>query len=351
MVHGPQLSIPESIRAKLGNPVLVERLDSSPRSDVCLVEFDGAPAIVKRVTGGPDATDRYRNEVAALQLAARVRPSPVAALLATDPAARVLVLEHLERSRPAAVRWSVEYAIALARLHSAPVAADGHDVPRYRGAGPADVDAFLDLAGRLGVPVPPSTAGELGAVLARLDGAGVDVLLHGDPCPDNAVVTDDGIRFVDLEGAQRGPAVVELAYLRIGFPTCWCVATVPAAQVTAAETAYHDTRRALGHAELSGELADACISWLVQGDALVQRARRRSTDHLTALTRRDWAWGTATARERLLHRLHVVATMAAGRAHLTGIVTLTTGMRATVQQRWPRLSALPTARNNPLAVS
>lgn len=347
MTRGPQLPISESIRAELGRPVLVRRLDSSPRSDVWLVEFDGAPAVVKRITGGPDAAERHRNEVAALRLAGRVRPRPVAALLASDPAARVLVLEHLERAGPAPVRWSVQYATALARLHSAPTAADGHGMPRYRGAGPGDVEAFLGLADRLGVPVPPSTAVELAGVLARLEGGAADALLHGDPCPDNAIVTGDGIRFVDLEGAQRGPGVVELAYLRIGFPTCWCVAALPAAHVAAAETAYHDERRSLGHAGTPGDLTDACIGWLIQGDALVERARRRGADHLTAVTRRDWAWGTATARERLLHRLGVVTTMAAGRAHLAGIATLTNGMRSAAGQRWPRLCAVPDVRNSP----
>ncbi|GAB3834282.1 hypothetical protein GCM10027610_029650 [Dactylosporangium cerinum] len=343
MPHGPDLSISEVIRAELGAPVLVRRLDSSPRSDVSLVEFDGAPAIVKRVTGGPDAADRFRNEVTALRLAGQVRPSPVAALLAADPADLVLVLEYLSHTRPAEVRWTVDYAVALARLHTSPTAG----LPPYRGAGQDDVDAFLSLAQRLDVPVPPSAADELRAVLDRLDGDGAGSLLHGDPCPDNAVLTDDGIRFVDLEGAQRGPAMVELAYLRIGFPTCWCVTALPAAQIAAAEAAYHDTRRSLGHPTTGDDLTDACVGWLIQGDALVQRAARRGADHWAALTRADWEWGTATARERLLHRLDVVTTMTAGHTQLAGVAALTDAMRSLVRQRWPRLSTLPMARNNP----
>jgi Phosphotransferase enzyme family len=338
MTHGPDLLMSERIRAALGHPVLVRRLDSSPRSDVSLVEFDGAPAIVKRITGGPDVEVRYRTEVTALRLAGQVRPSPVAALLATDPDARVLVLEYLSRTRPATVPWAVEYAVALARLHCSPTTG----LPRFHGAGHDDVEAFLNLAQRLGVPVPPSAADELDAVLARLDGGGADALLHGDPCPDNAVLTDAGIQFVDLEAAQRGPAMVELAYLRIGFPTCWCVAALPSAQVTDAETAYHDTRRSLGHAPKGGDLTDACVAWLIQGDALVQRAARRGTDHWAALTRGDWEWGTATARERLLHRLGVVATMTAGRAQLAGVAALTSGMRSSLPRHWPGLSGLPT---------
>ena len=142
--------------------------------------------------------------------------------------------------------------------------------------------------------------------------------------------------------------MVELAYLRIGFPTCWCVKALPPAHVAAAESAYHDTRRFMGHTETTGDLTDACISWLIQGDALVERARRRSTDHLTRLNRHDWAWGTATARERLLHRLGVVSTTARHSDNLTGIATLTQDMETAIKRRWPHLSAVPKAPNSPL---
>jgi hypothetical protein len=341
-------SIPRSIREELGNPVFIDRLQSSPRSDVCLMEFNGVPAIVKRVTGGPDAAERYRREVTALRLAGRMTPSPVAAMLATDPAARMLVLEYLAGTRQPAQSWSVAYATALARLHCAPVTGENHEIPNYRGPGSDDVEAFVRLAGRLEVPIPLSTHVELRAVLARLEGGGARALLHGDPCPDNAVMTGDGIRFVDLEGAQQGPAMVELAYLRIGFPTCWCVTALPPAHVAAAESAYHDTCRSMRHTGTIGDLTDACISWLIQGDALVERARRRSTDHLTRLTRHDWAWGTATARERLLHRLGVVTAMARHSDDLAGIATLTHDMQSAIKRRWPRLSAVPTTPNSPL---
>jgi Ser/Thr protein kinase RdoA (MazF antagonist) len=196
--------------------------------------------------------------------------------------------------------------------------------------------------------VPPSAESELAAVLDRLAHRGDDVLLHGDPCPDNAVATGDGIRFVDLEGAQRGPAMLELAYLRIGFPTCWCVKALPPAHIDAAESAYRDTRPSLTRDQLVDDLMDACVSWLIQGDALVERARRRGSDHLARLPHRDWEWGTATARERLLHRLGVVATMAGGRGDLTGTAVLTRDMQSAVRRRWPRLSAVPATHDSPL---
>jgi hypothetical protein len=324
--------LPEAIRAELGDPMLVRRVDSSPRSDVSVVEFGGQPAVVKRIVGGADAGDRFRTEVAALRLAGRVTPRPVAALLAADPGQRVLVLEYLgggTTARP----WSVEYATALARLHSVPA---GDVIPAYRRPGGAD--DFLRLAARLGVTVPRSAEGELHAVIARLDG---DALLHGDPCPDNAVVTGGGVRFVDLEGSRRGPGALELAYLRIGFPTCWCVRSLPPGHVAEAEEAYRALRPTSAE-----EVADACVAWVIQGDALVERARRSRPDHFGRLTGRDWQWGTATARERLLHRLGVVTGVA---AHLPGVAALARDTAAAIRSRWPRLSAIPATGDSPLS--
>jgi hypothetical protein len=48
--------------------------DAQPGSRVWLVEFDGAPAIVKQLTGGPDARDRYAGEEAALRAGRQASP-------------------------------------------------------------------------------------------------------------------------------------------------------------------------------------------------------------------------------------------------------------------------------------
>jgi hypothetical protein len=364
--------VPQSIREQLGDPVLVHQLASSPRSTVFLVEFDGSPAIVKHITGGSDRGRRYRTEVAALRLAGRVRPRPAAALMATDATARVLVFEYLGGARPATLPWAVQYATALAGLHSATAGEDpgnrtnGDDTedanraspeetgdaanragredtasPRYRGPGDDDVRAFRDLALTLGVPFPNSVETELTAAVDRLATSADDALLHGDPCPDNAISTDDGIRFVDLEGAQRGPGVVELAYLRIGFPTCWCVKALPERHIADAENAYRDVRRGVG------DVADACVGWLMQGDALVEKARRHDTDHLARVPRRDWRWGTATARERLLHRLGVVAALAEEHERLAATAGLARDMATAMKRKWPGLEAVPTALGDP----
>ncbi|MFJ8014915.1 aminoglycoside phosphotransferase family protein [Streptomyces sp. NPDC096339] len=338
-----RLTFGDALRAELGAPRQARRLGSSPRSRVWRVELPETSAVVKQIVDGPDADERYAREVTALRLAARAQTPVVPALLATDPAERVLVLEHLDHRRPGA-DWIVDYAAALARLHAAARPQDAGALPRWRGPDQADVDAFLGLATALRVTVEPGVADELAELVGRLGRAGGHALLHGDPCPGNDLHTSTGIRFVDFEQASLGSGLMELAYLRIGFPTCWCVTSASEALLERAERAYRTAWRAATGSEAQDDLADACTGWLLRGDALVERAHRESRDHLARIPHQDWKWGTATARQRLVHRLGVVGRMTADHGALGRVSGLTGAMRDRMLDRWPALRPVPARR-------
>ncbi|MEU2628483.1 aminoglycoside phosphotransferase family protein [Kitasatospora sp. NPDC007106] len=338
-----RLPFGERLRAELGTPRGARRLASSPRSRVWRAELAGTPVVVKQLRDGPGADDRYARETAALRLAARTDPPVAPKLLGADPSARVIVLEHLADGTPRA-DWVIDYAAALARLHAAagPGGADG--LPAWSGPTDEDVAAFLRLARMLGVVVPAGARAELDGIVDRLARLPGRALLHGDPCPGNDLHTGDGLRFVDFEQASRGPGIVELAYLRIGFPTCWC-ATAPARErLAAAEAAYRTQWRADTGTEVDGDLADACAGWLLRGDALVQRAHRGTTDHLARIPHRDWTWGTATARQRLAHRLRTVGRLTADTPASRDLARLATAMHEGMLARWPSLRPLPERR-------
>jgi Phosphotransferase enzyme family len=341
------LELGESLRTALGAPAVVRQVPSSSRSRVWLVEFDGEPAVVKQIIDRPDAGKWYAREETALRLAGRAWPPVVPAVLASDPEERVLVLEYLAE-RPRSRDWLAEYATALARLHACGRAADAGVLPAWAGPGPADVQAFADLAGRMDVPVPPGLPGELNGLIRRLSPAGDHALLHGDPCPDNAVHTAAGIRFIDLEAAALGGGVAELAYLRIGWPTCWCATSAPEPELGEAEAAYRSTWRSLTGTDPAGTLADAWAGWLIRGDALVERAERDGSVQLMRLPDDDWEWGTATARQRLLHGLTVVAARAGGDPALDCLTQVSRAMTDRIRQGWPGTPALPVALGNPL---
>ncbi|MER7754475.1 aminoglycoside phosphotransferase family protein [Kitasatospora sp. NPDC097643] len=343
------------LRERLGTPCRSHRIPSSPRSRVWRSQLSGAPVVIKQLVDGPDAADRYAREVAALTLASRLDPPVVPRLLDTDADERLLVLEHLEH-RPPAEDWTVHYATALARLHAATAdgsvegSVDGRPevraLPVWSPPKRRDADSFLALARALGVPVPAAVDAELDALLERLAHAPGRALLHGDPCPGNDLHTAGGVRFIDFEQASLGSPLVELAYLRIGFPTCWCVTAPAPALLARAETAYREAWRAATGTDLPAQgLGDACAGWLLRGDALVERALRDGTDHLAAVPARDWTWGTVTARQRLAHRLAAVATT----ARTTGepgpaLGELATTMRTAMLTHWPALRPPPRRR-------
>ncbi|MFJ6837173.1 phosphotransferase [Streptomyces sp. NPDC091209] len=338
-----RLPFGDELRARLGSPRRSRRLGSSPRSRVWRVELPEATAVVKQIVDGPDADERYAREVAALRLAARAEVPVVPVLLATDPGERVLVLEHLDHRRPAS-DWIVDYAAALARLHATARPQDVGVLPRWQGPNQADIESFLRLAGALELPVTSGVSGELDDLVNRLGQASGHALRHGDPCPGNDLHTATGIRFIDFEQASLGSGLMELAYLRIGFPTCWCVTSASEPLLERAESAYRNEWRTLTGSDAQDGLADACAGWLLRGDALVERARRESTDHLARIPHRDWTWGTATARQRLVHRLGVVGQMTADHTCLSGVSSLSTAMRQRMLARWPTLQPVPTKR-------
>jgi hypothetical protein len=338
------------LRAALGAPAVIRQLPSSPRSHVWLVEFGGVPAVMKQIASGPGADGRFAREAAALRLAGRARPWVVPGLLAADPDTRVLVLEYLAEEG-SADGWPTSYATALARLHAAAGPADAGALPAWSAPGPADARAFVELAAWLGVGVPPGLPGELDGLLARLDPAGEHALLHGDPCPGNTVYTSAGFRFLDLGGAAFGAGYTELAYLRTGFPTCWCAKSIPEPERGEAEAAYRATWRSLTGTDPAGRLADSCAGWLIRGDALVERAHRGQASYLAQLPGKDWRWGTATARQRLLDRLTVVATLGADAPGLAALVQVSRAMAGAIGERWPDIDPLPAAHGDPILES
>lgn len=358
----------DELKTRLGPPKRVRSLDSSPRSNVWRATFGDTQTVIKHLVAGPGADDRFAREVAALQVASAVRPPVVPRLLGADPVERTLVTEYVQERKPAA-DWVVAYAAALGRLHAAPAVTTENidlpywntdlpywntdlpyrntdlpyrntDLPRWSAPTSADIEAFLKLAAWLGVP--ENAAGtELEALLNRLAARSArNDLLHGDPCPANDLHTADGVRFIDFEQASLGDGTVELAYLRIGFPTCWCSTSQPPELLAEAEAAYS---AAAGRTIDVHELADACMSWTIRGDALVQRAFRETGDHLARLTVEDWKWWTVSARERLAHRLGVVGGIA-GDGPLGETARLAMRMREAMLGRWPRLRPLPTKR-------
>ena len=251
-----------------------------------------------------------------------------------------MVLEYLAGTGPAD-DWMPEFAASLARLHALTGPADAGALPAWSGPSAADAESFLAFARALEVPVPPGLPDELAGLIGRLD-----------PAPTMRCCT--GIRAPATTCAPPRASASSTSSRR-HWATAWsswptsasasrpagAPCRRPARRSRRPSAAYRATWRNLTGTDVPGDLADACAGWLIRGDALVERAHRQSADHLARVPGEDFAWGYITARERLLHRLVVVAGLTRGHDRLHALGQLSTALAARLRGRWPTLRPLP----------
>ncbi|MEU6738046.1 hypothetical protein [Streptosporangium sandarakinum] len=304
-------------------------LGGNPRSTVLRCRTaDGDSVVVKAYAAEPDALRGFTAEAAALSLGL-AGPG----LLGVDPAVPLLVMTDLGTAPTladvllgddpeAAVDGLLAWAGGLGRLAAAsmPRRADfaelrarygGHpanQTPRREvpedpirdGEPPADrtPDGGLpagpirhgelpvedepwisELAPRLsalldevGVAAPPGLAEDL-ALVGTMDHDEYPAFTPGDTCPDNNLLTPDGLRLIDFESAAYESVFLTAAYCRMPFSSCWCVFTLPEGMAEKIEEVYRAEVVTVYPA-----LADDAV-W----HAGVRRAVAAWTTHMTVL--------------------------------------------------------------------
>ena len=157
---------------------------------------------------------------------------------------------------------------------------------RLTGAEPG----FTADAGDHGVD-PAAVAADLDRIRSVVSTHHV-ALVHGDPCPDNVLLSAAGCRLIDYERTSVASAALDFAYLLSPFPSCWCFGLLPADLVAAATAAYEDAVTAAG-VVLDDAWSEAVVAALALFTAVrVGDRRGGALDDGTV-------WGTTTARPRL----------------------------------------------------
>jgi hypothetical protein len=134
------------------------------------------------------------------------------------------------------------------------------------------------------------------------------VFTPGDTCPDNCLLTADGLRLVDFEGATFQSVFLTAAYCRMPFSTCWCVFRLPAELSQDVERAYRAEVQA-AHPELAEEavwqagLRRAIAVWTVH--ATVHLLPHTGEDRPMHRSRRP----VPTVRQLLRHRWETARTL------------------------------------------
>ncbi|SHG13546.1 phosphotransferase family protein [Streptoalloteichus hindustanus] len=252
----------------------------------------GSPAGASREALARVGVDAFTREAASCQLFTsmtveeRVGPE----LVAYDPGERLLVLEDLGRAPTladkllggdarAAERALIGWARSLGRLHATTAGreADFEALARRLGRAGADDPVAAHarvalaelpdlLAGALGVPTPERVA-ERARRTARLLGVTrYRAFSPSDVCPDNNLVTSRGVRFLDFEWGSVRDIALDAAYLRVPFPSCWCVFALPPGMAEAMVAAWQAEVRVawpdLTEEAVLPRLLDAQLLWV-----------------------------------------------------------------------------------------
>ncbi|MFF8731905.1 hypothetical protein ACF073_36325 [Streptomyces sp. NPDC015171] len=301
-------------------------LGGSSRSSVLRCRTaDGGSVVVKAFTGEPEAVRCFASEAAALSLAA-AGPG----LLGVDPELRVLVMEDLGEAPtladvllgddPKAAREGLlAWARALGRLAAGSVARRAEFTrltDRFGQGAPswADEPGIARTAAELpavlagsGIDVPPELTGEL-ARIGAASGDPYPAFTPGDTCPDNNLLTPDGLRLIDFEAAAYQSVFLTAAYCRMPFATCWCVFRLPAGLARHIEETYR-TEVVAAYPELAEDtvwragLHRAIAAWTVH--ATVRLLGRTGEDLPMHRTRRP----VPTVRQLLRHRWETASTL------------------------------------------
>lgn len=320
---------------------------------------------VHRVRGRwPDGTDsslivkRYQaagegwvRESAALSVIPReVRVPRLVAAGATPP---VLVLEDLGNGAsvadallgddPSAAETALAaWARAVAELHSATrgsrelfrsaLTQREGDLPVHESRVPVDLDDAVRVLDRactsLDLRPPAGAFDELRGLGKRLGGSGLAALTPADACPDNNVLTADGLVLVDFEGAQWRHVAWDVAYLQVPWPSCWCSWRLPEDVAERAVSAYLRAAAAqlpeTADAAFARDVEAAVVGWaLVSTSWFIDNAL--GSDPPLNPDR-----PTPTRRAMIMHRLD----RAAQTGELTRVGELAGALAGELRSRW-----------------
>ena len=237
-----------------------EDLGGSERSCVVRVRVAASPfslprtLVLKRYVQPLDEhCDAFAREAASYQLftalASEDRMCPE--LFAHDPGSRLVVLEDLGHAPTladkllgddarAAERALLSYSRSLGRLHATTAGREADfDALQRRLTVPDFKDPLAIDGAKAMTDLPALLEAELGvttsAAVVECAERSRDLLETGhhrafspsDSCPDNNLITNRGVRFLDLEGGCVRNAIFDAAYLRVPFPSCWCPFALP----------------------------------------------------------------------------------------------------------------------------
>lgn len=216
------------------------------------------------------------------------RPGPE--LIASDIDERLLVLADLgdapamgdlltRRDEAEVTRSLVALTQALGRMHANTFGREEDYIALLkRNKGEVAVDPLLGQVTEAADQVPALLAAELGVtvtdevIAAAKAGAqmfgpgGLRAFSTADLCPDNILVNESGVKFLDYEWGGFRDAVLDISYVLASFPACLCTLRVDKDQARAMIDAWRAEVTGVfpqlrDDQVLFGRLIDAMLIW------------------------------------------------------------------------------------------
>ena len=177
----------------------------------------------------------------------------------------------------------------------------------------------------------PDLADELASVLDAMRNPGPFLAyIHGDPCPDNCLVSDSTATLIDYELGGFGHALLDVAHARMILPSCGKPAAIPPGVIGVLEDTHrHAIAQASGAAgdqdRYGRALTDACAAWLIYTLAVTLEPA------LGAETPDD----DVMVRQQILGRLHAFVDVSTQQQRLPATSDVAQQALETLVKRWP----------------
>ncbi|HEU5367780.1 MAG TPA: phosphotransferase [Ktedonobacterales bacterium] len=308
-------------------------------------------------TSADDAAWLLFNDWASLEFLSQIAaPVPlVPALYGGDRQGGFLIMEDLQpktrldhlllgNDPDAAEAGLIAYAEVHGRLHALTInrraeylrirerlgpAASANSYYSYRWL-PA---ALQEIAALLDVPIQPGALEELEGLRAALVTPGPFLtLVQSDAAPDNFLWDGETWCLIDFEGARYTHALLEGAYCRMPFPTCWCVYRLPEALIQRMEARYRaelskSCPAAANETLFYRGLVEACLTWALSFHRMMRP--------LEKMLEQDRCLVALTDRQRFLLYLNTAAHASETFEHLPSVGRTVHQFARRLAQRWP----------------
>jgi thiamine kinase-like enzyme len=243
----------------------------------------------------------------------------------------------------------LQYATCLGQLHTDTLGKAAEFAELFKtispGAKPTrpstrvtvDIHKHQSILESLGIQPESSYLHDLEAINEALNDPGEFLAyIHADACPDNVLDTGKELRLIDFETGHFGHALIDAAYGRMMFPSCWCANRLPHKMVQQMENTYRaifSQRCPIAEDDkiFEAALVKACGFWLLN----------TLTRFLEHALEKDLDFGTSTIRQRILARLESFIMTSQEFNQLPGLCSTSSRLLDLLRQRWLNASPLP----------